>query len=147
MIKLLGSGFLALAVLATFHLPSSVLGNWRVGMPYDVGQPIGLNAKQEEQVTRLNIKFAPDSIEVCGKKVLINSMDVDRLTGDGFLTKYNFTANLIGLKGADVVDIYINKLHSTKACGEFADPGSHLLISDRHVVMEVGNDYFPLKRQ
>jgi hypothetical protein len=146
MIKLVGLGIIAFALLTEGHLPSSVLGEWKVGKPYDVGQPIGLDAKQEEMITGLVIKLSQDQIGVCGKEVPIKSVEVEHLTNDEFLAKYNFTPNLIGLKGAGVIDISLNKLHTTKACGEFADPGSHLFLSKSHAVVEVGNDYFPLTR-
>lgn len=146
MIKLLGLGIIAFSFVIEGHLPSSVLGKWKVGKPYDVGQPIGLDAKQEEMITGLVIKLSQDQIGVCGKEVPIKSIEVEHLTNDEFVAKYNFTPNLIGLQGADVIDIGLNKLHTTKACGEFSDPGSHLFISQSHVVVEVGNDYFPLSK-
>jgi hypothetical protein len=145
----IGLRIFASILLATLHpgsLPSNLLGNWTVGVPFDAGQPVGLDAKQEDKIKALNIRFAPDHIEVCGKSVLIKSIDVDRLTRDEFLRKYNFLPDVIGLKSNSIVEVSINALHSTDACGDFEDPGSHLFIGDRHVVMEVGNDYFPLKR-
>ena len=150
MITFIGSRIFVLIVLATLHqggLPSDALGNWTVGKPYDVGQPIGLDAKQEDKINGLNIGLAPNHIEVCGKNVPIKSIDVDQLTRDDFLRKYNFPPDSIGLKGSSIVEVSINVLHSTRACGDFEDPGSHLFIADRHVVIEVGNDYFPLKRR
>ena len=45
-----------------------------------------------------------------------------------------------------VVDIQINLYHQTKACGDFADPGTHLLLGDHAAAIEVGNDYFRLER-
>lgn len=146
MIKLLGLGIIACAMLAEGQLPSSVVGKWTVGKPYDVGQPVGLDAEQEGAIIGLVIKVSPSQIAVCGKDVPITSIKVDHLTSSDFLAKYNFTPNLIGLSDADILDISLNKLHSTNACGEFADPGTHLLISDGHAVVEVGNDYFHLTK-
>ena len=146
MIKLLGLGIIAFALLAEGQLPSSAVGKWTVGKPYDAGQPVGLDAKQEGAIVGLVIKVSPSQITVCGKDVPITSVKVDHLTSSDFLAKYNFTPNLIGLSDVDILDISLNKLHSTKACGEFADPGTHLLISKGHAVVEVGNDYFHLTK-
>jgi hypothetical protein len=146
MIKLLGLGIIAFALLAEGQLPSSAVGKWTVGKPYDAGQPVGLDAKQEGAIVGLVIKVSPSQIAVCGKDVPITSVKVDHLTSSDFLAKYNFTPNLIRLGDANILDINLNKLHSTKACGEFADPGTHLLISKGHAVVEVGNDYFRLTK-
>jgi len=146
MIKLLGLGIIAFALLAEGQLPSSAVGKWTVGKPYDAGQPVGLDAKQEGAIVGLVIKVSPSQIAVCGKDVPITSVKVDHLTSSDFLAKYNFTPNLIRLGDANILDINLNKLHSTKACGEFADPGTHLLISKGQAVVEVGNDYFRLTK-
>lgn len=146
MMKLLGLGIIAFAFLTEAQLPSCAVGKWTVGKPYDVGQPVGLDAKQEGAIIGLVVKVSPSQLAVCGKDIPITSAEVDHLTSSDFLTKYNFTPNLIGLSDADILDISMNKLHSTKACGEFADPGTHLLISKGHAVVEVGNDYFHLTR-
>lgn len=146
MMKLLGLGIIAFALLAEGQLPSCALGKWTVRKPYDVGQPVGLDAKQEGAIIGLVIKVSPSQLTVCGKDIPITSVKVDHLTSSDFLAKYNFTPNLIGLDDANILDISLNKLHSTKACGEFADPGTHLLISKGHAVVEVGNDYFHLTK-
>ncbi len=146
MTKLLGLGIIAFALLAEGQLPSSAVGRWTVGKPYDVGQPVGLDAKQEGAIVGLVIKVSPSQLAVCGKDVPITSVKVDHLTSSDFLAKYNFTPNLIGLGDASILDISLNKLHSTNVCGEFADPGTHLFISKGHAVVEVGNDYFHLTK-
>jgi len=146
MIKLLGLGIIAFALLAEGQLPSSAVGKWTVGKPYDAGQPVGLDAKQEGAIVGLVIKVSPSQITVCGKDVPITSVKVDHLTSSDFLAKYNFTPSLIGLGDSNILDINLNELHSAKACGEFADPGTHLLISKGHAVVEVGNDYFRLTK-
>lgn len=147
MTRLLIFGISAIVLLAESQLPDSVLGKWRVGKPYDdLGQPIGLDAKQEGKIIGLIIEISRDQIAVCGKEIQIKSIDVERLTNDKFLAKYNFTPNRIGFSDKDVIDVTLNKLHSTKACGEFADPGTNLFISNRHAVVEIGNDYFQLTR-
>ena len=144
MIKLLGLGLIAFAFLAVDQLPSCVVGKWTVGKPYDVGQPVGLDAKQEKAIIGLIIKISPHYLTVCGKDIPIKSVDVVHLTSNDFLAKYNFTPNLIGFSDASLVEISFNKLHSTNACGGFADPGTDILISKGHAVVEVGNDYFQL---
>ena len=58
------------------------------GKPYDLGQPIGLDANQERAIVGLVIEVAPSKVAVCGKDVLIKSVKVDRLTPSGFLAKY-----------------------------------------------------------
>ena len=146
MMKLLGLGIIAFAFLAEGQLPSSAVGKWTVGKPYDVGQPVGLDAKQEEAITGLIIKVSPSQLAVCSKEIPIKSVDVEHLTDDDFLAKYNFTPNRIGFSDANILDINLNKLRSTNACGEFADPGTHLLISKGNAVVEVGNDYFHLTK-
>ena len=144
--KLLALGVIAFAIVGQCQLPSSALGKWTVGKPYDVGQPVGLDAKQEGAITGLVIKVSATKLIVCGREVPIASVNVAHLSGSNFLAKYNFTPNLIGLGDGDILDINLNKLHSTKACGEFADPGTHLFISSGHAVVEVGNDYFHLAK-
>jgi hypothetical protein len=146
MMKLLGLGIIAFTFLAEGQLPPSAIGKWTVGKPYDVGQPVGLDAKQEGAIIGLVVKVSPKQLAICGRDIPITSVKVDHLTSSDFLAKYNFTPNLIGLSDADILDISLNKLHSIKACGEFADPGTHLLISKGHAVVEVGNDYFHLTK-
>jgi hypothetical protein len=146
MIKLLGLGIIALAFVAGGQLPSSVLGKWTVGKPYDVGQPVGLDAKQEGTIIGLVIRVSRSKLNVCGRDIPIKSVDVEHLTSSDFLAKYNFTPDLIGFSDSNITDISLNALHSTEACGEFADPGTHLFISRGHAVVEVANDYFQLTR-
>lgn len=146
MIKVLGLGIIAFGLFAEGQLPSNAVGKWTVGKPYDVGQPVGLDAKQEEAIIGLVVKVSPSRITVCGKDVSIKSVEIDHLTSSDFLAKYNFTPNLIGFGDDTFVEISINKLHSTNACGDFADPGTDLLISKDHAVVEVANDYFELKK-
>jgi hypothetical protein len=126
-------------------IPSALIGHWVVGVPYDVGQPIGLNADQEEKMKNLPIVVTRGDIAVCGKTVSVESVSVEVLSSDQFLARYNFSADRIGLRGSHITDVTINKFHSTYACGDFNDPGTHLFVSAKEVVMEVGNDYFPLR--
>lgn len=144
--KLLALGIVAFMFLAEGQLPSSAIGKWTVGKPYDVGQPVGLDAKQEEAIIGLVIKVSPSQLTVCGRAIPITSVKVDHLTSSDFLAKYNFTPDLIGFSDGPLVEISLNKLHSTRACGEFADPGTDLLISKGHAVVEIANAYFHLTK-
>lgn len=142
--------FLFLTLLATATaqtaLPSTLLGHWVVGAPYDVKQPIGVNATQEAKLKGLPIVITRDEIAVCGQTVPVKSVAVDVLTPEQFLARYNFTPDRIGLRGPHITDVSLNELHSTNACGEFNDPGTHMLASGNATVMEVGNDYFRLRK-
>ena len=144
--KLLAIGIIALALSAEAPLPPIAVGKWTVGKPYDGGQPVGIDAKQEETLVGLVIKISPTRIAVCGKDIPITSVKVDRLTSDDFLAKYGFTPNRIGFSDAGVLDIDLNTFHSTNACGEFADPGTHLLANKGHAVVVIANDYFHLTK-
>lgn len=141
--KRLGLAITAFALLAAGQLPSSVLGKWAVGQPYDdLGQPIGLNAKQERAIIGLVIRVSSSQLAVCGKDVPITSVKVDHLTSSDFLAKYNFTPDRIGFSDGPLIEISLNKLHSTGACGDFADPGTEILMGKGHAVVIVANDYF-----
>lgn len=122
-------GLIAFAISAESPLPPSVLGKWTVGEHYEVRQPVGLNVKQEGSLIGLVIEVSPNQLAVCGRDIPITSISVVHLTSRDFLAKYNFTPNQIGLGDANILDIDLNKLDTTKACGEFADPGTHLLVS------------------
>src|SRR6185437_3377216 len=108
--------------------------------------PVGLDAKQEEAIIGLVIKVSPSQLTACGRNIPIKSVDVVHLTSSDFLAKYNFTPDLIGFSDGPLIEISINNMHSTNACGEFADPGTDILISKGHAVVEVGNDYFRLTK-
>ena len=125
-------------------IPSVIRGCWSVGIPYDLRQPVGLSAEQEDAIRKLKIIVSKSDITVCSKTVPISSAEIVSLSADQFLALYNFTPDRIGLHGLKVIDVTINKFHSTKACGDFEDPGTHLFLSDKNVVIETGNDYFPL---
>lgn len=128
-------------------VPPGLIGKWAVGIPYDVRQPIGLDAGQEDKIKNLKITLTKNHIEVCGKTVPLKSLDVEDLSQEQFLARYNFSAEKIDLRGSHITEVTINRLESTNACGNFEDPGTHLFVSVRKVVMETGNDYFPLKRR
>ncbi|MGG6462652.1 hypothetical protein [Solilutibacter silvestris] len=129
------------------HIPRVLTGNWSVGMPYDLGQPVGLDANQEKKIKGLNVHISGGYIEVCGKSIPVKSVSVETLSAKQFLERFNFSPVQVGLRGLRVTEVIINKYHSTNTCGDFEDPGSHLFVSAGAVVMETGNDYFPLKRR
>ena len=130
------------------NLPPVLLGTWTVGTPYDAHQPVGLDARQEAHIRTLHLRYTQTHLHVCGKNISIRSVKVEPLTQDAFMTKYSFQPIIIGLTGDQILEVYLNFPHSTDACGEGEDdPGTHIFIGgDNHVVMEVANDYFPLKK-
>jgi len=64
-----------------------------------------------------------------------------------FLARYSFLPERVALRGTHIAEVTINAFQSSNACGDFGDPGTHLFVSDGKVVMEVGNDYFPLRKE
>lgn len=128
-------------------IPPVLFGDWVVGAPYDMGQPIGLDASQEKKIRSLKIELTGDHIDVCGKTVPVKSVNVEDLRPKQFLARYGFLPSRVGLRGSHITEVTINGSQSTNACGGFEDPGTDLFVSDRKVVMQTGNDYFPLKRR
>ena len=125
-------------------IPPHLLGRWTVGAPYELGQPSALDAAHGDRIRKLRIGLSKEHIEVCGKVVPVKSVRIETLTQAQFLDRYNFPAKAIGLTGPRVTEIDMNEFASTNACGDFADPGTHLFTSNGKVVMEVANDYFRL---
>ncbi len=123
-----------------------LIGLWGVGSPYDLRQPVGLHARQEAKIRNMKIRLAMDHIEVCGKIVQIESVQAEDLSTREFLLQYGFSPRRIGLDGSRITEVTINEHQSRNACGKFEDPGTNLLISAQKVVMQTGNDYFPLDR-
>jgi hypothetical protein len=135
------------ATVSPKRLPEALLGEWEVGTPYDARQPIGLDQSQEDTIKSTHLYYAPGHIRVCGKDIAIQSVKIESLTSDDFLSKYGFSPSLIGMKGSHVTEVSMNFPHFTNVCGQFADPGTHAFIGrNKHVVIEVENDYFPLRR-
>ena len=128
-------------------LPKVILGAWRIGQPFDTPQPAGLTAKQETYIRSLSLRYTTDTLTVCGKKLSIQPIKVKILTDDDFLQSYGFLPKIIGLQGASITDVSIHSNDMMNACGEYESPGVHLLLGKNgHVVMEVANEYFPLKK-
>jgi len=136
---------LATSFVSTDKIPSVLLGNWKIGRPFDAHQPVGLNALQEKYIESLHLRYTPERIQVCGKEIEITSLKSESLTSDAFLEKFGFLPNIIGLKSSTITEVNINLPRSMDACGQYEDPGVHVFIGDgEHIVMEVANDYFPL---
>jgi len=146
MLKSAGMMLIACASVANASLPDEVSGAWRVGTPYAMGQPVGLDAGDEHSLMGLAIDYTSNALRVCGQTFRIRTVRVEQLPDAAFLSKYGFLPARIGIAGDSVVDIQINLYHQTKACGDFADPGTHLLLGDHAAAIEVGNDYFRLER-
>jgi hypothetical protein len=128
-------------------LPKVILGTWRIGQPFDTPQPAGLTAKQETYIRSLSLRYTADTLTVCGKKLSIQPTKVKALTDDDFLQSYGFLPKIVGLQGSSITDVSIHSNDMMNACGEYESPGVHLLLGkNNHVVMEVANEYFPLKK-
>ncbi len=140
---------LLLATLGSSHdkIPVKLLGRWSVGVPYHTPGPIGINAEQEKFIRGLYLVYIDDHLQVCGKEISAQPISTKSLTKNEFLQSYGFLPQVIGMKSSPVTDLKLNLSNGMNACGEYQDPGAHLLIDPGgHVVMEVSNDYFPLKR-
>ncbi|HWE84560.1 MAG TPA: hypothetical protein VG267_06420 [Terracidiphilus sp.] len=130
-------------------IPPALVGVWAVGNPYDLGQPVGVNARQESYVRSLQIGYSPEFVYECGAKFAIESVEVKTWSVDEFRTRYNFSPESIGLKGAQIIEVSISLLSGAKACGkgEYMNPGRKIFIGGkRHIVIVVANDYFPLRK-
>ncbi len=137
--------FILLLITQPGVIPSDALGKWKVGLPYYLGQSIGLTSKQEEQIKHLSINITPDRIDVCGKHLSIEAVEIHQLSSSDFMQKFNFKPELLEFKANAITEISINPLHTISVCHGFTDPGTHFFIADKHIVIEVNNDYFPLK--
>ena len=138
-----------LALLAVSALPHELIGEWRVGRPYDLGvhHPVGLDDKQGKKIIGLVVSMSRGRINVCGKNVQIRSVAVTNATAKDFLAEYGFTADRIGLSGDKIEEVTINGSNNSKACGDFSDPGTHVFFDADHAVLEVANAYFRLSRR
>lgn len=125
-------------------VPSDAVGNWKIGASYYLGQSTNMTPSLEKQIKRLHISITSDHIDVCKKHLKIDAVEVHQLSANDFLQKFNFNPGLIELNGDSITEISINPLHTMNACLNFQDPGSHLFIADKHVVIEVNHRYFPL---
>ena len=129
-------------------LPQAILGSWSVERPYDTRGPVGLTAKQEMHIRKLRLHYTLKALSVCGKTIPLQSVAIVSLTSDAFLQTYRFLPKTIGLDGSAVLEVSIHNTDMMNACGDYeGSPGMHLLLGqNRHVVMEVGNAYFPLRK-
>ncbi|HEY0794349.1 MAG TPA: hypothetical protein VGD64_01075, partial [Acidisarcina sp.] len=75
------------------------------------GQPVRLDAKQEEAIVGLVIEVSASQLGVCGRNIPIKSVDVAHLTSDDFLAKYNFPPDRIQFSRGPLVEISLNKMH------------------------------------
>jgi hypothetical protein len=125
----------------------ALMGKWVVGTAYDTNQASGLNTNQESYIESLHLEYAKDHLRVCGKEIAIQSIKAEALSEDDFVGKYHFHPEMIGVGSSGIVDVNISSA-DTAACGEYGDPGVHVFVGDnRHPVIEVSNDYFPLVRK
>ena len=122
----------------------TLLGKWQVGTPYETNQSVGLNTNQESYIENLHLEYARDHLRVCGKDIAIQSIKAEALTEDDFVGRYHFHPEAIGVGASNIVEVNISSA-DTAACGEYGDPGLHVFVGDnKHAVIEVANDYFPL---
>jgi hypothetical protein len=128
------------------NLPA-IIGKWYVGVPYNTPGAIGIDAKQEKFIKTLQIVYTADRLHVCNRDISLHPLTIKALTSDQFLEIYGFLPRLIGMKALPIKDVTINHSRNFDACGDYLNPGAHLLIGrNGHIVIEVANDYFPLKR-
>ena len=125
----------------------ALIGKWVVGTAYDTNQSSGLNTNQESYIESLHLEYAKDHLRVCGKEVAIQTVKAEALTEDDFVGRYHFQPEMIGVGSSGIVEVNISSA-DTAACGEYGDPGVHVFVGDnKHAVIEVANDYFPLVRK
>ena len=125
----------------------ALIGKWGVGTAYETNQSSGLNLNQESYIESLHLEYAKDHLRVCGKEIAIQSIKAESLTEDDFVGRYHFHPEIIGVGPSGIVEVNISS-GDTAACGEYGDPGVHVFVGDnKHAVIEVANDYFPLVRK
>jgi hypothetical protein len=125
----------------------ALIGKWNVGTPYETNQASGLSTNQESYIEGLKLEYAKDHLRVCGKDIAIQSIQAEELTEDDFVGRHHFHPAQIGVGDSAIVELNINAADAA-ACGEYGDPGLHVFVGDnKHAVIEVANDYFPLVRK
>lgn len=129
-------------------VPDALIGSWTVGLPYDTKVPVGIDAHQEARIRKLRLIYTKDHLLVCGHEIAIKAVSQKRVSEDEFLQERGFVPSRIGFRTPDVIEIGINR-NSFGACGEYNDPGTDLITDEagKHVVMEIANDYVPLKKE
>jgi hypothetical protein len=142
--------FAVVLLMASGSLKQSapgLIGKWGVGTAYETNQPSGLNTNQESYIESLHLEYAKDHLRVCGKEISIQSIKAESLSEDDFVGRYHFHPEMIGVGTSGIVDVNISSA-DTAVCGDYGDPGVHVLVGDnKHAVIEVNNDYFPLVRK
>ena len=129
-------------------VPVRLIGRWSVGTAYNTPGPVGINAEQEKFIRGLHLVYTADHLQVCGKDISVQLIKANTLTDREFLQAYGFLPQVIGLKSLPITDLMLKPSDGMNACGEYEDPGVHVLIdSSGHVVMEVANDYLPLRKE
>jgi len=128
-------------------MPRELIGRWSVETAYVTPGPTAISAEGENVIRRLHFVHTRDHLQVCGKTIRIQRVETTSLNDDELLQTYGFLPRLIHMK-APMVEVTLNSGQGTKACGEYENLGAHLLF-DRsgHLVMEVANSYFSLKKQ
>jgi hypothetical protein len=146
----LGTGKLFALILLTMSSGSlkqtapALIGKWAVGTPYETNQPSDLNTNQEGYIESLKLEYAKDRLRVCGRDVAIQGIKAEALTEDDFVGRYHFHPEQIGVGASDIVEVNISSADAA-ACGQYGDPGLHVFVGDnKHAVIEVAGDYFPL---
>jgi hypothetical protein len=141
------------ALVLTISSPSlkqtapALIGHWQVGAPYETNQSAGLNNTQENYIESLHLEYDRNRLRVCGKDVPIQSIKAEALTEEDFLDRYHFHPTLIGVGESNILELSITAPDATPFCGEYGEPGLHVFVGDnKHAVIEVANDYFPLIR-
>lgn len=125
----------------------ALIGHWQVGAPYETYQSAGLNNTQENYIESLHLEYDKNRLRVCGKDVPIESVKAEALTEDDFVDRYHFHPTLIGVGDAHIVELSITAPDAASICGQYGAPGLHVFVGDnKHAVIEVSNDYFPLIR-
>src|SRR5579884_1850018 len=109
-------------------IPVNLLGHWSVGKPYNTPGPVGINAGQEKFIRRLHLVYIDDHLHVCGKEILVQPDSSKSLTENEFIQSYGFLPKIIGMKSSPITDLRLNPSNSMNACGEYQDPGTHLLM-------------------
>lgn len=125
----------------------ALMGHWQVGAPYETYQSVGLDNSQESYIESLHLDYDKNRLRVCGKDIPIQAIKAEQLTEDDFLTRYHFHPALIGVGDTNIVDLTIAAPATGSLCGQVGAPGLHVLVGDnKHAVIEVSNDYFPLTK-
>ncbi len=121
-------------------VPSSVVGQWKIGSPFVnmAPQPVGLSSKQLKMLVGRRLTIKSMSAMACGKTIQLVSVEED--SADSFLQKYGVRPDQIGLQSA------VTELSFTHAevCGN--SEGFQLITDGHDAALEDGNAYFRLSK-